>query len=153
MRHLLDIVESAQSVRETLEPSTVPTLTKHKDHNQPGYSFKIDGREYYVGFRGSDGDYYMSFTGEDDRGRHSAKLLGHGKPFRVFSGVLTAILTFIKQHKPDQIEFDVDDAEQERVRTYDLMLDAAEKRGLMPKGYVWDRDGNNNYYIFVKGYR
>ena len=133
--------------------SATAELAPENDGNQVGYTFRADGRQFYVGFKGDDGDFYMSFTGEDDRGRQTAKLLGHNKPFPVLNGVLAAILAFIREHDPDVIEFVVDDAESRRVRSYDRMLDAAERQHLFPDGYVWDRDGNNRYWIFKRGYR
>jgi len=138
-------------IKETLEITN--RIRKENSFNQPGFNFSVDGRKFYVGFRGSNGDYYMSFTGQDNLGRQSAKLLNHNKPFSVFSGVLSCIIYFIKERNPTLIEFMVDKTEQERVRIYDQMLDAADKRKLFPENYTWDRDGNNNYYIFLKGSR
>ena len=118
-----------------------------------GHSFSLGGREFFVGFQGGDGDYYMSFTGADDKGKQTAMLIGHNKPMAVFTHVLASIVDFIKENKPNQIEFSVEGAEEQRVSTYDKMFDHAEKKGLLPNGYVWDRDCNNNYFIFRNGYR
>jgi hypothetical protein len=133
--------------------SAIP-LTPYRDGDLQGYTFHSDGREFFVGFA-DDGDdeYYMSFTGQDDRGRQSAKLMGANKPFPVFAAVAKAVLLFIAETAPDQISFEVDGAESKRARTYDRMLDMFEKRNLLPDGYVWDRDGNDRYYIFVDGHR
>lgn len=140
-------------VTELFEPTA--SLKPYSHGKLNGYTFMADGREYFVGFKGDsyDGEYYMSFTGQDDQGRHSPKLLGHNKPYAVFSGVMAAILRFIKEHDPSEISFTVDTSEMKRGSVYDRMLDAAEERGLFPDEYTWDRDGNHNYYIFKKGYR
>ncbi len=119
-----------------------------------GYLFIVDNREYFVGFKESgDNEYYMSFTGTDDNGKHSAKLLGHNKPYKIFGGVTNAILQFIKTHDPDMIEFCVESDELKRGYLYDKLLDFVEKNGKLPPEYTWDRDGNHNYWIFKKGHR
>lgn len=140
-------------VTELFEPTT--SLKPYKHGSLIGYTFTSNGREYFVGFKGDayDGEYYMSFTGQDDQGRHSPKLLGHNKPYAVMSGVMAAILRFIEEHDPNEISFVVDSSEMKRGYVYDRMLEVAEKRGQFPDEYTWDRDANHNYYIFKKGYR
>lgn len=129
-------------------------LTPYHDGSVSGYTFILDGRTYFVGFNDEGDDtYYMSFTGTDSRGRPSANLLGHNKPYKVFGNVASAICRFINENDPDQVSFVVDDAEEKRVGTYDRLLDYAERSGMLPSGYVWDRDGNYNYWIFKQGYR
>lgn len=140
------------SIVETLQPTTRLAYTDEGD--QFSYDFHANGRKFEIIFR-EDGDdeLYTSFTGEDERGKQTANLLGHNKPFSVFSGVMAAICKAIHVRKPDAVWFTVADHESQRISTYDRLLDAAVKRGMMPEGYVWDRDGNGNYWIFVKGWR
>lgn len=140
-------------LKESFNPKSANIKPYQDDTGLSGHTFTVDGREFFVGFQGGNGDYYMSFTGEDDRGSQSAMLLGHNKPMAVFNHVLASIINFIKHNQPNIIEFSVDDREEQRVSTYDKLLDHAEKNGLIPKGYMWDRDGNNNYFIFKDGYR
>lgn len=156
MRDIINIISESffysKSVSEGFEQKT-SSLTPYHEPGLSGYSFTIDAREFFVGFKGSDGDYYMSFTGSDDRGRQSALLLGHDNPIPVFNRVMSAIMDFIHKNDPDQIEFSVDDRETKRVSTYDKMFEAMERKHMFPDGYVWDRDGNHNYFIFKDGYR
>jgi len=143
---------SAQPLREFLDSEA--QLTPYADGDLHGYTFHLDDREFFVGFKDEgDGEFYSSFTGADEKGRQTANLLNHNKPFRVFSAIVGAFRKFISDHEPNMIWFDVDDAETRRVVTYDRMLEMLERQGALPEGYVWDRDSNNRYMIFKDGYR
>ncbi len=140
MRDLITLVEALNTNAE---------VTPFQDPDISGHEFTVGGRKYVVAYSDDgENEYYMSFTGEDDRGRQTAMLLGHNAPFKVFSGVVSSMLRVIAEREPEEIRFSVDNREEKRAAAYDRLLDAAEKNGVMPDGYVWDRDQNFNYRIF-----
>ena len=140
-------------IDETLEPQAGP-MTFWQEGRTFGWDFAANGRKFEVKFEDEgDGEYYMCFTGADEHGRQVADLLNINLPFRVFSYVVLAMGKVIRERDPDMIFFNVDQRERKRVRTYDAMLTAAEKRGIIPDGYVWDRTANDTFMIFKDGYR
>lgn len=147
---------SGISVRESFS-SAPENIRSTFENNTEFYSFKVDGREIVVGFNGDfdeeGGDFYLSFTIEDSRGKQTAKLTKSDAPMRILGSVANIIERFIEEHQPDQIDFSVDNDEQRRITTYDRILDHLEKNQRLPHGYVWDRDGSGNYFIFRDGHR
>ncbi len=148
MRELINLVEAF---------NTDVSLTKHvEDDGKYGifvfYDFVLDGRSYSVGFKGHEGEYVVSFTGEK-AGIQTGSLTGDNIPMRVFGAVSKAIHKFIEEYDPDQIEFMIAGNELKRVGTYDKIFEFLERNDSLPAGYVWDRDGNYNYYIFKDGHR
>lgn len=138
-------------LNETLQPRT---LKPFNDGEVFGHDFSADGRDYVIAYK-EDGEdeLYLSFTGEDSKGRQSARLLHNNKPFAVFSAVMTSMLTVIKEREPDAIRFEVESDEEQRMHTYDRLLDTAMTRGMFPADYTWDRDGNGRYWVFREGWR